>query len=116
MSGLFVCVSVVQFFGLAWRAARKGEGARTHDWDVQLERYVLQKLEAIHVRHVHVAQHDVEVVPTLAQRRQRLRSPREGGDCEKRITRKEDKDKGESFLFYFIFHSARVCALRKMCI
>lgn len=60
-------------FGLA--CCGKGEGALTHHWDVQLERYVLQKLKAIHVWHVHVAQHDVKVIPTIAQRRQRLCSP-----------------------------------------
>ena len=49
---------------------RKGKnGALTHHGDVQLEGDVLQELEPIHVRHVHVAQHDVEVVSPLAKRR-----------------------------------------------
>ena len=53
----------------------------THDWYVELERDVLQELEAIHVRHVHVGEHDVEVVLALAQGLQRLGTAREGGDC-----------------------------------
>mmetsp|Transcript_12902 Transcript_12902/g.51923 ORF Transcript_12902/g.51923 Transcript_12902/m.51923 type:complete len:530 (+) Transcript_12902:206-1795(+) len=51
-----------------------------HDWYVELERDVLQELEAIHVRHVHVGEHDVEVVLALAQGLQRLGTAREGGD------------------------------------
>ena len=53
----------------------------THDWYVELERDVLQELEAIHVRHVHVGEHDVKVVFALAQGLQRLGTAREGGDC-----------------------------------
>mmetsp|Transcript_4184 Transcript_4184/g.17218 ORF Transcript_4184/g.17218 Transcript_4184/m.17218 type:complete len:247 (+) Transcript_4184:1089-1829(+) len=51
-----------------------------HDWYVELERDVLQELEAIHVRHVHVGEHDVEVFLALAQGLQRLGTAREGGD------------------------------------
>ena len=58
-----------------------GGGRLTHDWYVELERDVLQELEAIHVRHVHVGEHDVEVVLALAQGLQRLGTAREGGDC-----------------------------------
>lgn len=58
-----------------------GGGRLTHDWYVELERDVLQELEAIHVRHVHVGEHDVEVVFALAQGLQRLGTAREGGDC-----------------------------------
>mmetsp|Transcript_13227 Transcript_13227/g.32085 ORF Transcript_13227/g.32085 Transcript_13227/m.32085 type:complete len:254 (+) Transcript_13227:388-1149(+) len=55
-------------------------GGHHHHRDVEFERDVLQELEPVHVRHVHVAQHDVKVFTSVAQRRQRFRAPREGGD------------------------------------
>lgn len=42
---------------------------------------MLEELEAVHVRHVHVGEHDVEVLLAVAQGLQRLGTAREGGDC-----------------------------------
>lgn len=53
----------------------------THDWYVELEGDVLEELEAVHVRHVYVGEHDVEVLLAVAQGLQRLGTAREGGDC-----------------------------------
>jgi hypothetical protein len=58
---------------------RRAVGAHHHHRHVELERDVLQQLETVHVGHVHVREHDVEIVSTLAQGFQRVRAAREGG-------------------------------------
>ena len=60
---------------------RGAVGAHHHHRHIELERDVLQQLEPVHVGHVHVREHDVEVVAPLAQRFKRRRAAREGGHC-----------------------------------